>query len=177
MLDTIPISPENSMVCAPVTTSGTATTAANQNAQIPSITHSAGNGRKQASAVSSNKSSKNSLCANKQSTALEITGISHDNSHASGRENLSKLLGSQIGRYSHEGFLVPLNKIRITSVLVERVESVLLLIITIIWVHCRFPFLSQLCIAIRTNFKQLSSTQGSTTIAITITVGFTNTWL
>jgi hypothetical protein len=62
--------------------------AANQDAQIPSITHSAGSGRKQASAVSSNKSSKNSLCASKQSTALEITSILHDNSHASGRVNI-----------------------------------------------------------------------------------------
>jgi hypothetical protein len=58
----------------------------------------------------------NSLCANKQSTALEITSTLSDIFHARGRENINVPLpefeqafsSTEIGRYSHERFLVPL---------------------------------------------------------------------
>jgi hypothetical protein len=71
--------------------------------------------------------------------------------------------------------LAPLNIMRITSVLGVRVAWIPHLIITIIWVHCRFQLLNQLCIVIRTKFKQITSSQGSTIIAITITTPFINT--
>jgi hypothetical protein len=105
----IPMSLGSNAVCNPATTAAATTTAANQKPKTPSITHNAGNGRKQTTAASSNRSRKSSLSANKLPAANTLS----DNSHvASGTENTNVPLpafeqafgSTEIGRYSHEGF-------------------------------------------------------------------------
>jgi hypothetical protein len=99
----IPTSLENNVACNP------ATSAAITTAATSSFAHNAGNGQKQASVASSNKSRKNSLPANKHPITSTLSG---NPDVASRTENTNVPLpafeeafgSTEIGRYSHEGF-------------------------------------------------------------------------
>jgi cobalamin biosynthesis Mg chelatase CobN len=157
----IPMCLANCVAHLSVTTSAAATTAATQKAQT--------------SATSSNKSGKNSS-ASTQPTALEITSTLSDGSGvSSGTKNTNGPLpafeqasgSTEIGCYSHGGFFSNATRQTENHQSASNEVSVSYGVITaVIWVHCRFLLLNQLCIIIRTNFKLLTSLQGSTTIEI-----------